>query len=59
MYGRKASELVKEFASCEPGQLSTFNVSHTDLLFTDTFIFQLFWFYDLDSGAVLNSIFSG
>ncbi|KAH6800629.1 partner of SLD five 1 [Perilla frutescens var. hirtella] len=25
MYGRKASELVKEFASSEPGQLSTFN----------------------------------
>ncbi|PIN10133.1 putative alpha-helical protein, potentially involved in replication/repair [Handroanthus impetiginosus] len=25
MYGRKATELVKEFASSEPGQLSTFN----------------------------------
>ncbi|CAA0839140.1 partner of SLD five 1 [Striga hermonthica] len=25
MYARKASELVKEFASSEPGQLSTFN----------------------------------
>ncbi|KAL7139988.1 hypothetical protein ABFS83_09G090300 [Erythranthe nasuta] len=25
MYGRKASELVKEFATSEPGQLSTFN----------------------------------
>lgn len=25
MYGRKASELVKEFASSDPGQLSTFN----------------------------------
>ncbi|CAA2999117.1 DNA replication complex GINS PSF1 [Olea europaea subsp. europaea] len=25
MYGKKASELVKEFVSCEPGQLTTFN----------------------------------
>ncbi|XP_051147579.1 uncharacterized protein LOC127262795 [Andrographis paniculata] len=25
MYARKASELVKEFATCEPGQLTTFN----------------------------------
>lgn len=25
MYGKKASELVKEFVSCEPGQLATFN----------------------------------
>lgn len=28
MYGRKACELVKEFATSEPGQLSTFNVSY-------------------------------
>lgn len=33
MYGRKASELVKEFASIEPGQLSTFNVSNIVLRF--------------------------
>lgn len=27
MYGKKASELVKEFASSEPGQLAAFNVT--------------------------------
>lgn len=39
MYGRKASELVKEFASSEPGQISTFNVSNIVLQFMWSLIF--------------------